>query len=260
MAGFGPLNAGGLVTPTIDFLDIEQVESGIYIVQNVALARLEFRGEDVPGGGFRATGQFSGNGGELPSKVILIWPNYFKKMFGNKSLNHFDEYLVIGTLTIQVKKDGNYGIQIFGRCYVINAEAPIYAQTALPPMIVPPAANVGQAAVAIIAPVQVALPLAPVFVFPVANAAQSASGPILPVQVALPSVNVAPTNGGADFEDAAQAALPSVATSPLTSDAQALSRAHANGAVTVNTDNLEETSDEEPVIQVEKPKKKKLRN
>ena len=181
-------------------------------------------------------------------------------MFGNKSLNHFDAYLVVGTLTIQVKGGGNYGTQIFGRCFVIYAEAPIDAQIALPPMIVPPVANVGQPAPAPIAPVQVALPLAPVFVFPVANAAQSASGPILPEQVALPSGIVAPANGGANFEDAAQAALPSVATPPLTDDTQALSRAHANGGVTVNTNNLEDTSDEEPVIQVQKPKKQKSRN
>ena len=48
---------------------------------------------------------------------------------------------------------------------MIYAEAPIDAQIALPPMIVPPVANVGQPAPAPIAPVQVALPLAPVFVF-----------------------------------------------------------------------------------------------
>ena len=86
-------------------------------------------------------------------------------MFGNKSLNHFDAYLVVGTLTIQVKGGGNYGTQIFGRCFVIYAEAPIDAQIALPPMTVPPVAKVGQPAPAPLAPVQVALPLAPVFVF-----------------------------------------------------------------------------------------------
>ena len=48
---------------------------------------------------------------------------------------------------------------------MIYAEAPIDAQIALLPMIVPPVSNVGQPAPAPIAPVQVALPLAPVFVF-----------------------------------------------------------------------------------------------